>query len=68
MAATAFAEVQSPDAEGTREVPSPDPRNCAVDPFTFTRQDDEDTLEPRFAGWIERALSVALRHWSEYIP
>ena len=42
-------------------------RNCTVDSFTFTWHDNAETVAPRFTAWIEGPLSIALRHWSEFI-
>ena len=70
MAATAFAQIRhfgEPDAVELSEHTSPDFRNCTVDPFTFTWQDDAESVSPRFIAWVEERLSIALRHWSEFI-
>lgn len=70
MAATAFAQIKrfgEPDLIELSEHTSPDFRNCTVDPFTFTWQDDAESVSPRFIAWVEERLSIALRHWSEFI-
>ena len=70
MAATAFAQivdVQDQSTEGSEEPSDPDFRNCTIEPFTFTWDDNAETVAARFAGWIEAPLSIALRHWSEFI-
>ena len=70
MAATAFAEIRDsrePDSEDSQESPGLYFRNCTVDPFTFTWQDDADAVAPRFGDWVEERLSIALRYWSEFI-
>ena len=70
MAATAFAQIvnyQDHNAEGSEEPADPGFRNCTVDSFTFTWHDNAETVAPRFTAWIEGPLSIALRHWSEFI-
>ena len=70
MAATAFAQIarrQAADQEDSEERDTPDFLNCAVEAFTFTSEDDAKRVEPRFEDWIERALAVGLRHWSQFI-
>ena len=70
MAATAFAQivnVQDQSTEGSEEPSDPDFRNCTIEPFTFTWDDNAETVAQRFANWIEATLSIALRHWSEFI-
>ena len=70
MAATAFAQIKrfdEPDSVELSEHTSPDFRNCTVDPFTFTWQDDAESVSPRFIAWVEERLSIALRYWSEFI-
>ena len=70
MAATAFAQIARRQADGQEdyeERDTPDFLNCAVEAFTFTSEDDAKRVEPRFEDWIERALAVALRHWSQFI-
>ena len=70
MAATAFAQivdVQDQSAKGSEELSGSDFKNCTIEPFTFTWDDDTKTVAERFAGWMEAPLSIALRHWSEFI-
>ena len=70
MAATAFAQianVQDYGAEGAEEPADPDFRNCTIDSFTFTWDDDAESVAHRFTAWIEAPLGIALRHWSEFI-
>ena len=70
MAATAFAQIRDSrelDWEESQEPADLYFRNCTIDPFTFTWQDDPATLETRFVAWIEERLSIALRYWSEFI-
>ena len=70
MAATAFAEIRDsrePDSGESQESPGLYFRNCTVDPFTFTWQDNADAIGSRFADWVEERLSIALRYWSEFI-
>ena len=70
MAATGFAQivnVHDYSTEGSEESSDPDFRNCTIEPFTFTWDDNAETVAQRFANWIEATLSIALRHWSEFI-
>ncbi len=70
MAATAFAQIvrrEDSNDEDSEEPTDPDFRNCAVESFTFTSEDSAERVAPRFGAWIEGSLSVALRHWSEFI-
>ena len=67
MAATAFAETVSSlgyEVAGDEE-PFVAYWYYNLDAFTFTWQDDAKAIEVRFLNWIERALSIALRYWSE---
>ena len=70
MAATAFAQIRDsrePDSEETQDSAGLYFRNCTIDPFTFTWQDDAESVAPRFAAWIEERMGIALRYWSEFI-
>ncbi len=70
MAATAFVQIinfRDPIAEGAGGPAVPDFITCPVDPFTFTWQDNAETISPRFTDWIEGPLSIALRQWSAFI-
>ena len=70
MAATAFAQMADVQDSGREytEVPNePDFKNCALEAFTFTSGDNTDRLGQRFDTWIEGALAIGLRHWSEFI-
>lgn len=75
MAATAFAQILSSGSaqdievgeRGVEEQNEPDFRNCAVDAFLFTSDDEHEERAPRFTEWIEESLSVALSHWSEFV-
>ena len=71
MAATAFAQIvnaQDYGVEDDAEEPAdPDFRNCTVASFTFTWDDDAESVARRFTDWIGAPLSIALRHWSEFI-
>ena len=69
MAATAFAQILSrtEQADNAEEPNDPDFRNCAVDAFVLTTQDEHDAVATSFTRWIEESLSVALRHWGEFV-
>lgn len=70
MAATAFSQVfkvQDYTPEDSEEPSDPEFRNCTVDSFTFTWDGDAEIVAPRFSTWLEAPLSIALRHWSEFI-
>ena len=70
MAATAFALI----ANYYAGAPEPSEQtsflsfvDCTTEPFTFTHESNADALLPDFAEWIERALSLALTQWAEYL-
>ena len=70
MTATAFTLIGDARESGAQESDDshgPDFMNCTVDSFTFTQQDDPEAIIPRFESWTEECLSVALRHWLEFI-
>ena len=69
MAATAFAQIVNTKDYGPEgeEPAGPDFRNCTLDAFTFTSDDDAGSVAHRFTAWIEAPLSIALRHWSAFI-
>ena len=68
MAATAFAQIVSIQDHTTDKLEEPadlDFKNCTVDSFTFTWEDNAETVRTRFLDWVEESLGIALRHWSE---
>ena len=68
MAAIAFAQIvsfQDYTTEESQESADLDFKNCTMDSFTFTWQDNPETVQQRFLTWIEESLSIGLRHWSE---
>ena len=70
MAATAFAQIvrhQDSEQDDTEEPNEPDFKNCALEAFTFTSGDNTDRVAQRFDTWIEGALAIGLRRWSEFI-
>ena len=70
MAATAFAQIVSSrlaTSDDNEEPNDPDFINCTIDAFTFTANVDADYITRRFVAWMEGPLSVALRHWSDFI-
>ena len=73
MTATAFAQivnVQDYGTEGTEEPADPDFINCTkapLAPFTFTCDDDAESVARRFTSWIDKPLAIALSHWGEFI-
>ncbi len=70
MSATAFSQivkVKDFRTEDSEEPADSECRNCTTDSFTFTWDVDAETVAPRFTSWIEAALLIALRHWSEFI-
>jgi len=71
MAATAFALIDHyPDGplELSEESDRTSFTDCTpVEPFTFTWEDNPETLIPRFTEWVERSLAIALRQWGEYL-
>ena len=40
---------------------------CLYDAFTFTWENDANSVEPRFFDWIEVALLRALDHWQDFL-
>lgn len=70
MAATAFALIEhySDDITAESMVPgNPYFRDCTVNPFTFTWEDDVETVKPRLVKWSEECLSIALSYWGEFL-
>ena len=70
MAAIAFAQIRDSresDSEGEQDSAGNYFKNCTVDPFTFTWQDNADVVTSRFIAWVEERLGIALRYWSEFI-
>lgn len=71
MAATAFALIDHyPDGplELSEESGRTSFTDCTpVEPFTFTWEDNPETLFPRFTERVERSLAIALRQWGEYL-
>ena len=67
MTAIAFARIEPSNSKSNDEEEQKGPyyRNCAIDPLTFTWQDDDEALKSRFAQWTEGCLSLALRYWQE---
>ena len=73
MAATAFAQIEHQDDEGSTLTSSQASsgfdrsnfKNCAVNPFTFAWNDSVEDISGRFANWTEVCFSVALRYWME---
>lgn len=71
MQTAAFAEfeVQRPKNPGSFDSDTPvterTTRNCTARPFSITWQSSPATDEPRFDGWLEESLAVALRYWMD---
>ena len=40
---------------------------CRYDHFTFTWENDANSVEPRFFDWMEGALLQALDHWQDFL-
>jgi hypothetical protein len=63
MEATTFAqiddELNGASADDRRYFP------CTTRPFTFTWQDDVETVRKRLEPWLNECLSLALREWGE---
>ena len=66
MTATAFARIEfrGDDQENTAEQTFED---CTVRPFTFTWENDAESIFPRFKEWAEQCLAPAVRKWGEYL-
>ena len=70
MAATAFARIEyyrGDNSDSPEESGEPHFRNCTVNPFTFTWENEAATISPRFSKWTEECLTIALRYWSEFL-
>ena len=70
MAATAFLQVDFyPDytSETSHTASGVNYWICTYDPFTFTFEDDANSIESRFFAWIEGALLRALDHWQDFL-
>ena len=70
MAATAFVQIsdsRQPDVGESQESAELYFRDCTVEPFTFTWRNNAESMEERFAAWVEERLGIALRYWSAFI-
>lgn len=70
MEATAFARVEHYPDSRSEETPDPGNhyfRDCTVNPFTFTWEDDLQAVAPRFMKWLEERLVLALSYWQEFL-
>ncbi len=72
MAATAFARIERP--QGTADDDEVGAKSgelhfhdCTVSPFTFTNDESDDAIRPRFTRWVEEHLTIALTKWGEYL-
>lgn len=63
MEATCFAQIHDELSEATAD--SRRDSSCTTRPFTFTWQDDVETVRKRLEPWLNECLSVALRGWGE---
>ena len=66
MTATAFARIEfrADDQENIAEQIFED---CTVRPFTFTWENEAESIFPRFNEWAEQCLAPALKKWGEYL-
>ena len=70
MAATAFALIEHYADDDSDEMKSPGTpyfKDCTVNPFTFTSENDAGAIVPRFIEWAEEHLSVALSYWQQFL-
>ena len=70
MAATAFALIGHYREDVTSTISEEDIYtfvDCTVDPFTFTWDNQIETLLRRFQSWAEQRLTIGLRQWAEYL-
>ncbi len=70
MAATAFLQVDFYPNYTSETLPTASGVNywiCTYDPFTFTFENDTNSIELRFFDWIEEALLRALDHWQDFL-
>lgn len=70
MAATAFAQIEhylEDNTDTSEESVGSYFKDCTVNAFTFTWEDDAATILPRFIKWAEECLSIGLSYWTEYL-
>ena len=73
MFASAFAEIAENRDIGTESEKGGDTgdsksfKDCTLQPFFFTWENDPNRLRARFDRWLEERLSVALRYWGEFL-
>ena len=70
MEATSFALIEHyPDDNLEEATPHGSPyfRDCTVNPFTFTWENNAETIAPRFIRWTEEHIGVALSYWQGFL-
>jgi Fic family protein len=70
MEVTSFALIEHyPDDNSEESTPHGSPyfRDCTINPFTFTWEDNAETIAPRFIRWIEEHIGVALSYWQGFL-
>ena len=70
VAATAFALIEyyyDARSDHSEEEPESQLEDCTVRPFTFTWENDAESLSPRFRQWAEQCLAPAVAKWGEYL-
>ena len=68
-AATAFALVQHYHAGSTKEIEEVGAlfEDCTLDPFTFTWENNAESVFQRFSEWAEQRLAIAVTKWGQYL-
>ena len=68
-AATAFALVQHYHAGSTKEIEEVGAlfEDCTLDPFTFTWENNAESVFQRFSEWAEQRLAIAVIKWGQYL-
>jgi len=65
MEATAFAQLESFEESEDRERVSKNFSSCSLEPFVFTYETDVDGIKHSFGHWLDEAVAVALKEYSD---
>jgi Fic family protein len=65
MEATAFSQFKSFEDSDDRESVSQDFFLCSLEPFIFTYKTKEEDIANAFAGWLDRALALAMKEYGD---
>ena len=70
MTATAFALIEyyhGARSDQLEEGAESQFEDCTMHPFTFTWENDAESIRPRFEEWTEQCLAPAIAKWGEYL-